>query len=1138
MSTETKVAAIPAVTEENLREVARAIKQILDVREGRAGDELDANVTFRDLVGAGLARLPSARGGGNGLPVVPLDPDGDVYDPTKDLTPPPAPTGFTALGLFAAIKLSWDNPPNTPNLAYTEIWRADTNALGQAVLIGTSTTTMYLDYVGTGQTRYYWARFVTQADITGPYNATEGTPGTAADDPAYLLAVLTGEITEDQLYNALRTRINLIDASDTVAGSVNNRIKTVNEIASLKNRTYVSNEPPSSQTNVLVLGDLWIDSNDSNKMYRWSGTAWVAIADARIGSLVTDLQSEVTNRIEGDLAEVRKTEALYAASFAGSGNNYKIFVQATEPVGTQIGDIWSWVARKDDGSSDVIFKRWSGLQWIDSATNKRAATYKGARSDAPLTDLVIGDMYFDIDDKKVYVWNSATWVEKTAQIPEVAAFVYSEQVARVDGDDALAQRVSVVAANKTRSYWQDEPPTGTTERPLVEGDIWFDTNDGNKMRRWSGTAWQDARDAGIALVDARVSDVETAKIGYATIKVGNPPVDVTFDNNGTIVDKAGVTAWNLANPTNPATWNVGLPLATAVKKVSVSDGVSTAALEQRFVAQKTTNDGLLAQYTLKVDNAGHVSGFGLASTTPGSTPFSEFGVLANRFFIAPPAFVSSVEPALNVRYKGYTWEDTSLTPSVTRYWTGTAWTTTPVSFPFIVKAGISKPGVYIDTAFIEDATITSAKIGSVFADTIQAGYTSSVDIEAGSFFGSELYLGGTVTYEYNFPGQATRKTGIASVANPNIALRDTGAEFAVSHFKIKSSANVATADTVFEVSNGITRIKQAYLRGLAVTDINGNVILGSGTALDWSNISGVGKPANNATRNVVYRQPNAPFSGMTTNDIWFDTDDNATYTFNGTSWVKTGDVTAQNQAASIVDQGTLAKADSVFVGSTVKFADGSTMNAGDFVNRLSKITTTNVGTFIDSAAITDAYIGNLNASKITAGTIAADRLDSGVITAKVANLTTAQIGVAQIDTLRIAGGAVTVPATANAFNQFNMNRWPIAQVLSNWQEALRITVDFGSVAPTAVLVCGIVNVLSQSGSNFTASYMRIRNETTNTALVDVGEAHGDSTVLTNLGSVSAVPGLNTFILEISQQDTGGTAWRAASRSLFVMGSKR
>ena len=52
----TTVPAIPAITADNIQQVAAAVKNLLDIREGLIGDPLDANVTFRDLLDAGLAK--------------------------------------------------------------------------------------------------------------------------------------------------------------------------------------------------------------------------------------------------------------------------------------------------------------------------------------------------------------------------------------------------------------------------------------------------------------------------------------------------------------------------------------------------------------------------------------------------------------------------------------------------------------------------------------------------------------------------------------------------------------------------------------------------------------------------------------------------------------------------------------------------------------------------------------------------------------------------------------------------------------------------------------------------------------------------------------------------------------------------
>ena len=104
----------------------------------------------------------------------------DGYDGTKDYTPPPGPTGFSISSGFTNILLSWDDPNTSGtflNYAYTEIWRSVDNVLGHAVLQGSTVAAVYTDPVGTSKTYYYWIRFVSQADVSGPYNASTGTIG-------------------------------------------------------------------------------------------------------------------------------------------------------------------------------------------------------------------------------------------------------------------------------------------------------------------------------------------------------------------------------------------------------------------------------------------------------------------------------------------------------------------------------------------------------------------------------------------------------------------------------------------------------------------------------------------------------------------------------------------------------------------------------------------------------------------------------------------------------------------------------------------------------------------------------------------------------------------------------------------------
>lgn len=233
MNRRTKTPSIPDPTPDGLVDLAKAVKNLLDVREGRAGDKQDRFVSFRDLEDLELitdakssAENPGNGGGNNGTTP-------GTYNPGTDLTTPPIPTGFRATGGYGVNILDWDTPQALyKNHAYTEVWRNTVDVIGNAVLIGTTIAAVYSDPVPSATTYYYWIRFVSQANITGPYNSTSGTPATSAIDVPAVLRALSGQITQDQLYADLRSRIDLIDGDATLPGSVTSRINVVSDATS------------------------------------------------------------------------------------------------------------------------------------------------------------------------------------------------------------------------------------------------------------------------------------------------------------------------------------------------------------------------------------------------------------------------------------------------------------------------------------------------------------------------------------------------------------------------------------------------------------------------------------------------------------------------------------------------------------------------------------------------------------------------------------------------------------------------------------------------------------------------------------------------------------------------------------------
>jgi len=166
MATLPKLPGIPSispVTDPVVASILRPMKESLEILSGAlTGDALASGNTVTSGFNSNI-------GTGTGTTVI-------VDTGVTDYTPPPMPVGFSVNAAFTNILMSW-TPAAYSNHAYTEVWRAPTNALGSAALIGSTNAAVYADPVGTAKTYYYWIRFVSTADVKGPYNASTGTIG-------------------------------------------------------------------------------------------------------------------------------------------------------------------------------------------------------------------------------------------------------------------------------------------------------------------------------------------------------------------------------------------------------------------------------------------------------------------------------------------------------------------------------------------------------------------------------------------------------------------------------------------------------------------------------------------------------------------------------------------------------------------------------------------------------------------------------------------------------------------------------------------------------------------------------------------------------------------------------------------------
>jgi hypothetical protein len=223
-------------------------------------------------------------------------------------------------------------------------------------------------------------------------------------------------------------------------------------------------------------------------------------------------------------------------------------------------------------------------------------------------------------------------------------------------------------------------------------------------------------------------------------------------------------------------------MSTAVKQVSVSDGDESATLEQRFTAQKTLNDGLQAEYTIKLDVNGNVAGYGIYGDEGGSefiANVDRFAVTAPQSSIALRATSTTYAVGAIARVAGQ--DSKTLVCKIagnsgpgsivvgnigTLVVDGSVTWQVASRVPFAVQAvptsinGQPVPaGVYIDAAYVLNATIQNAQIADLAVDdqkiaSLNVGKLTAGSLQTDSYVQSSNYVAGAQGFRISANGNA------------------------------------------------------------------------------------------------------------------------------------------------------------------------------------------------------------------------------------------------------------------------------------------------------------------------------------------------------------------------------------------------
>lgn len=615
------------------------LRETLMTYLGKSGDPLDRGITLRDLLDSNLAdiaNINSARNGGT-LPLLPGSAVGTGNATEPDLTPPPTPTGFKATSGIATIIVETDTPIYTQGHGHfrTHVYgKVRSTGDTAPTFADAAEITQFAGSVGTvtsnpATTWHLWAKWESQDGVlsASPAGGTNGLVVTTGQDVKALLDALTGQLTEQQLYKDLGDRINLIDGPLTMAGSVAAKIYAEAQ-ARLAADTTLGSSITALQTTDATQATA-ITTLQTRASTSESNIITLQNTTASQATTITSLTTR-TSTAESNITSLQTTTASQATSISSLnttvGSHTSSITNLQTTTGNQATSITQLSSSISAVSLGLAFDQWVlNGQSIVTVSDGKVGTTALRLSGIAGAYPNQGN-FVAINAGKTY--RVKFWARPSSNASGLLYF-------------SLRQFTAANASNGGPSNGGRSPykPSGQSRAGHIAtyGDTWGEYN-----YTWTSADWQ----SGVKFVQPEFLDNYSGGTGYWEVQ-GFSFVD-----------------------------------ATDVNDVSVS-------LQTEATTRANADGTLFAQYTVKIDNNGYVTGFGLASTAVNGTPYSTFGVRADSFYIASPSG-PGIAPAM----------------------------------PFIVRTtattinGVTVPvGVYITDAFIQNGTITNAKIGNAAIDS-------------------------------------------------------------------------------------------------------------------------------------------------------------------------------------------------------------------------------------------------------------------------------------------------------------------------------------------------------------------------------------------------------------------------------------
>ena len=415
-----------------------------------------------------------------------------------------------------------------------------------------------------------------------------------------------------------------------------------------KVQTFIQDAVPQasdSGLNALFVGDLWIDSNDDNKLYRYNGSAWALVRDSGI-----EANAGAISTLDATVSDIDDV----VTALSTSNTSLVATIDFITKVSDEDGDV---LEDESSTSETPVVIDMQDLTDVASATGQADQTLQ--------TRVTSTEDTIVIQSTELTVLNSIlTDGDGNLSAGANAVSALQTDVTQINTLDGTSTSANASALVALKSIVED-PSTGLSAVGGVVSTLTANVGDGAVLVSDAQTLY-----AVTGLVATDNWDVaETYAAGSGVVYLGIPyvaavtntgetplnnlsnwtPADTTAslitDNNvsriGYCVDSAG----NLTDHKNATlcvaagnTWNGDAALAEAVKALTVikPDGTYATIQDASSVISDDVGD-VIAQKYVKIDANGAIAGYGLYSTTSSGQTESEFVVMADKFKVVDPA---------------------------------------------------------------------------------------------------------------------------------------------------------------------------------------------------------------------------------------------------------------------------------------------------------------------------------------------------------------------------------------------------------------------------------------------------------------------------------------------------------------------